>query len=180
MLPVLQPGDIFCTRNPMWLGRAINAAQTVWASDNKSEFSHAGIITDPAGTTFEALWTVRSRNIFTDCAVERILIGRHDDMTKTLFTSAFGGVETYRGRWYPFHRLIFHMVPPLAKYISADNRYLVCSELTAKFLHGAGLVDFFLGKNPDHIADMIRRWKDWRIVYDGIMADDPDLLTERF
>jgi len=35
MIPELKPGGIFCTRNPMWLGRAINAAQKFWAREDK-------------------------------------------------------------------------------------------------------------------------------------------------
>ena len=176
MIPELKPGDIFCTRNPMWLGRAINAAQKFWSADNASEYSHAGIIIDTEGTTFEALWTVKSRNIFRDCADDQILIGRHRLMDHDAFQQGLAAVMDYQGHWYPFHRLFLHLFPPAAKYISAGSRYLVCSELTAKFLYhaGPGLVDFYRGKNPDHIADMIRRWKGWSVVYEGVLSAEPD------
>lgn len=176
-LPQLQPGDIFCTRNPMALGRAINFMQRFWAKDNASTYSHAGIIIDRQGTTFEALWTVTSRNIFEDIARDQILIGRHLDMKPYFFSSAMSAMQHYQGRWYPFHRLFLHLLPPLAKYVSAGSRYLVCSELVGKFLSLAGLIDFYKGKNPDDIADMIRLWRAWEIVYEGILADEPDLAT---
>jgi len=43
-LPLLRRGDIFCSANPMFLGRAINIVQTIWSPDHKSTYSHSGII----------------------------------------------------------------------------------------------------------------------------------------
>jgi hypothetical protein len=162
----LLPGDIFLTRNPMWLGRTINAVQAFWAADNRSEYSHAGIILNKNGKTFEALWTVRSQNLQTGYASMRVLIGRHELMNVGRFVRGMSRISGLEGKWYPFHRLFFHLFPPAAKYVSTGS-FLVCSELTGKFLWGAGLVDFYKGKNPDHLADMVRRHKGWQIVFEG-------------
>lgn len=165
----LKAGDIFLTRNPMWLGRAINTVQAFWASDNKSEYSHAGIILDRKGTTLEALWTVRSQNIYEAYDGTKVLIGRHEQMNPERFERGFKAVSGHQGQRYPFHRLAFHLLPPLAKYISS-GRFLVCSEHAGKFFWGAGLIGFYKGRNPDHLADMVRRWKAWEIVYEELIG----------
>ena len=167
-LPPLMPGDIFCSRNPMWLGRAINGIQRFWDVDNRSKYGHAGIIIDPHGKTFEALWTVKCQNVWQAYNVPEksgLLIGRSADMTLSLFRAGWASVKKHEGNWYPFHRLLLHMLPPLSKYVST-GRYLVCSELTAKFLVGAKHLDFYKGVNPDYLAGIIRRWENWDIVYE--------------
>lgn len=164
----VRPGDIFCTRNPMWLGRAINAVQKFWSSDNESVYSHSGIIIDTAGTTLESLWTIREQNIEDAYSGSGVIIGRHKLMTRKAFEEGLKCVMKHKGQIYPFHRLIFHLFPPAAKYISTGG-FPVCSELACKFLAAAGLLNSWKGKNPDHVADMIRRWRMWDIVFEGIL-----------
>jgi len=81
----LQPGDVFCTRNPMALGRVICFVQKIHASDNQAEYSHSGVILDKGGTTFEALWTNKRQNLFRAYQGKKVLIGRHDKMTQKRF-----------------------------------------------------------------------------------------------
>lgn len=161
----LKTGDIFCTRNPMWLGRAINAVQRFHAIDNESTYSHAGIITDATGATFESLWTIRHSHLI-EYENVGVLIGRHVSMSPSIARAALKQIAVYDGRIYPFHRLIFHLIPPAAKYISS-GRFLVCSELAARFLWLCGLKPYWKGVNPDHIADWIRKYRDFEIVYEG-------------
>jgi len=163
----LKQGDIFVTRNPMALGRAINFVQKIWSFDNESTYSHAGIIISPYGDTLESLSTIKSQKIAQSYAGKNILIGRHIDMTYKNFLTGFRSVRKLRGSWYPFHRLPLFIIPPLAKYVHT-GRFLVCSELVDKFLWNAGVAQaFYKGRNPDHIADMIKRWKGWATVFEG-------------
>jgi hypothetical protein len=159
--PLLQAGDIFLTRNPMWLGRAICAAEAFWAKDGKAVYSHAGIIVDPAGTTFEAQWTVCKRNVWTEFEGDRLLIARHKQMIPALFEEAFAKIAHYEGGWYPIHRLPMHLFPPLAR---LSVGFAVCSELTAEFLFYAGLMEYWKGVNPDDLHDLVRHWQDWSVV----------------
>lgn len=163
----LMPGDVFCSVNPMWLGKAINAVQRFWDVDNRSHYGHAGLITDTAGATLEALWTVKRQNVWSAYNDTKggLLIGRCRDMTVDRCNKGMAAVEPFVGRRYPFHRLILHLLPPLSKYIST-GRFLVCSEQVAFFLVAAGRLDFYKGVNPDYIAGMIRRWDSWDIVYE--------------
>ena len=46
-----------------------------------------------------------------------IIIGRAHFMTRKKFEAGLAEVMPFRGRIYPFHRLILHLIPPLAKYI---------------------------------------------------------------
>jgi hypothetical protein len=165
----LRPGDIFCSSNPQGLGKAIRIVQIIWRPDSEGRYGHAGIVTDAAGTTFEALWTIRSRSLFRDLAGERVLIGRHDAMSQRLFQATWPQMTKYRGKKYPAYRLPLFMLPPLAKlHIFRPG---VCSELTALFLYQAGLMSYWSGVMPDGIADMIRRWRGWQTIFEGRMPE---------
>lgn len=163
---VLMPGDIFCTANPMWLGKAINAAQRFFDPDNEAKYSHSGIITERDGSTFEALWSAKKSSL-QQYAGKQIIIGRNEKMTEMAFAVAHAEILKHKGQWYPFHRLFFFLIPPLAKYVHLLDRP-VCSELAAKFLCHAGILKRWAGKNPDYIADMMTLWQEWTIVYEGI------------
>lgn len=164
---MLKPGDIFLTRNPMWMGRVINAVQKFTSKDGKSKYSHAGIITSIQGMTFEALWINKSQSLFKAYAGKEILIARHTNMTADRYLKGWNGVKHHMGKIYAGHRLLFFLIcPPLAKYFSLGLG--VCSELTMKFLFRAGLADAWKGWNPDDIHDMISHWKQWEIIFEGI------------
>lgn len=168
----LKTGMPFCTANPMALGRAIDAAEKFWSADNEAEYSHAGIIVDASGKTFESLWTIRYNHL-SAYADEKILIGELTEESGVGELSRLHALNAviaeHQGQIYPFWRLPLQLLPPLAKYIST-GRFPVCSELTAEYLKLAGLsgVGRWQGKNPDHIADWIRRWRSFRVVYEGL------------
>lgn len=167
----LKRGDIFCTRNPMWLGRAICWAEKIHSVDNQAEYSHAGIITSNEGHTFESLWTIRYNHL-DEYKGEKVLIGRairptaeqHDQAIKAV-------VQEHQFMMYPGWRLIFHLMGPVvAKYISS-GKFPVCSELTVKKEIKTGVTAWgsrWQGQNPDHVADAIRKWDAYDIVYEGI------------
>jgi hypothetical protein len=161
----LHYGDIFCTKNPENLGKMICAVEKFWDIDNKAEYSHSGIIVDP-GTfrTFEARWKIGYYDL-ADFKGEKILIGRHVAMTPFLHHKAIQKIDRRAGKNYPLHRLIFHLFPPLAKYINFDHG--VCSEVTAEYLCAIKFLSTWKGRNPAHIENMIRYYKDWSTVYEG-------------
>jgi len=165
----LRPGDIFVARNPMMLGRIINAIQKFWAKDNQSKYSHSGIILSKDGETFEALWTNKRQNLFSAYAGKNILIGRHIDMNQTAFIKGWSGVKHHEGKLYAGHRLLFFLFPPLAKYLNFGLG--VCSELTAKFLFKAGLWTNWKGLNPDDIADRIHHWRGFKVIFEGVLQN---------
>jgi hypothetical protein len=165
----LQPGDIFCTSNPMALGILIRWVQTFNSVDNSAFVSHAGVIMGPRGRTYEAVWTVTSRNLYEHYAGEHALIGRHRGMTRQAYRQGIKRImDKHGGGVYPFLRLpLIGLFPRLSKYIYWGRP--VCSELAFKFLKEAGIITYWRGVTPDHIADAIRRWREFQIVYDGIV-----------
>jgi len=167
MLPVVNPGDIFVSRNPMFLGRAINTVQKFHSKDKESTYSHSGIIIDERGTTFEALWTNRKQNLFEAYKGKRVLIGRHKDMCPAIAAVGWACVKKYEGKAYAGWRLPLFFIPFAAKFVNTGNG--VCSELTMKYLKHCRLAPAYQGWNPDDIADMIRRWKEYEIIYEGIL-----------
>ena len=162
----LKKGDFFLSRNPMMLGRVINLNQKFWSKDNKSKYSHAGIILDEYGTTLESLWTVKSQNLFEGYKDTEILIARHDQMNVETFKKGYDGIKHHIGQWYPGYRLPLMIFPPLAKYIHFGR--VVCSELDYKFGTKAGLFNHkWYGKTPDDVHDMIKYERDWNIIFEG-------------
>ena len=183
----LKRGDIFCSRNPMALGRAINFIQKIHAKDNQSEYSHAGIIVVGGELrecgTFEALWTNKQQNFLKAYRGKKVLIGRHKGMTLPLFSKGWNGIKKHEGKWYAGHRLFFFFIPFVAKYISLGLG--VCSELVGKFISKSGVNAtsselvakfretgesfYWRGLNPDDIADMIHKWKDYDVIFEGVL-----------
>lgn len=172
MAPVkVKRGDVFGCSNPMWLGRGINTIQKIWSDDGCSQYSHSGIIIDPDGTTFEALWTVTSKNIFAEHTGDNVIIARlvHPVNGKFDIETALKRImQEHKGQWYPGWRLFMHMIPPLAK-IALFER-LVCSEVTAKYEWLAGARHSqYKGTNPDTLADEWRRWKNYEVIFEGAL-----------
>ena len=165
---IVEKGDCFCSRNPMMLGRAINFVQKIHAKDNQSEYSHSGIIVEGGESpiSFEALWTNKRQNFYKAYKGKKVLIGRHKDMTSEIFDAGWSGVKKHEGKWYAGYRLPLFFVPFLAKQSFGLG---VCSELTMKFLFKAGLVPAWKGWNPDDVADMIHNYKDWEVIFEGVL-----------
>jgi hypothetical protein len=173
-------GDVFCTENPFFMGRAICAMERFWDLDKKAEFSHSFFtISDKTGR--EVLWTKRDRDFREHYRGSKILIGRHKDMTPLKASKGIMALEKfmpeYYSKWhflkrhYPWWRIVLHIIPPLAKYISTGN-YMVCSEYTKRFIDETGVnggygYNFWKGANPGTIENMIYNWKRWEVVFYG-------------
>ena len=161
----LTHGDVFLSKNPMWLGKVINFIQRIWSKDSHSIYSHAGVILDESGRTFESLWTVKSQNLFKAYAGQEVLIARHKDMNPKRVFVALKYIHNIHDKdFYPFYRLFFHLLPPLAK-ISTGS--VVCSELVALFLEKCGLMGWHNGCNPDNLHDMVKFHKGWSVIFEG-------------
>jgi len=163
----IKPGDIFCVNSGSVLAKTINLAQRIWDLDDSAEYNHAGIILNRAGMTVEALWSIRANDLFENYTGKKIIIGRHDAMDREKYMAGAHAIKCHIGKPYPAYRLILHLLPPLAKYFSIGN--VVCSELTAQFLVGAGLFHYYKGVTPNFLADMIINWKGWSVIYQGVL-----------
>ena len=174
--PILCPGDEFATKNPMALGFAINIFQKAGAADNESTYTHTGILIDHAGATLEALWTVKSQNLWEAYRGEKVLVVRNLSMTLPVAVAGFAKIKRHLGQWYPAHRLLLHFLH-LAKWIHWDR--IVCSELTAKFEAGcaeylgldkaAGFLRNYYGVNPDDLTDRWRISRYYTTVFEGVV-----------
>jgi len=159
----LQPGMVFVVKTGRVVSNIINFCQKVKAVDNKSFYTHAGIIVGSYGKTFEALAKVGYGHIdhHKGCP---ILIVKHNGMTEELFKTAFDELKYLDGSMYPVPRLFLHLLG-LAKFI--HWKYPVCSELVAKLEHEAGLRRNWWGINPDNLADEWLISKHYTIIYQG-------------
>lgn len=174
-LPALHPGDVLCVAGGMAVVSAgIRLVERFWSKDSEAAYGHSAIVGTAGGTLLDTLWSVRWTHI-SRYAGQPMIIARP---TKTLrgivitdaakacalkMVSADG-----HGRHYPVHRLILHLVPPLAKYWS-NGRQMVCSERTARYLCLIGAMDEpWAGITPDDLADRFRRWHNFTVIFEGI------------
>ena len=172
--PRLQAGDVFCVTTAGPLSLVIRAIERFWSEDNSAEFGHAGIITGEHGATFEALARVRHASI-ERYKGKHVLIARPMRSTDGAVIMRAGKIKAikqlaneYEGRWYPFWRIFLNRIPPLAKYSSLSGRFLVCSEILAKYENLIGTRQgTFTGVNPDDLADGWRSDKNYIIVHDN-------------
>ena len=167
----LKKGDIFVTRfQSGLLGKGISWFERFWASDDEAKFSHAGFLIDPKGETFEALTKIKRWHLahYNNASVR---VGRHVKMDDNLFECGWLNVKSEEGDTYPYWRLLLHMFPPLARRV-ATGEFMVCSELTAKFLMESVGFPQWKGVNPDYLADAILRWDIFDVVADGVLGRD--------
>lgn len=174
--PTLCPGDEFATKNPMALGFAINFVQKVKSVDNESEYTHTGIITDSSGATLEALWSVKSQNLWEAYRGQKMLIVRNIKMKDPVVAAGLAKISEHVGQWYPVPRLLLHLIG-LGKWIHWDR--VVCSELTAKFETGcaeylgpdraSGFMRNHYGVNPDNLVDRWKISRYYQMIFEGIV-----------
>lgn len=172
MTPItLKPGDLFGTRNPMLLGRLINAVQFVWSADSKSVYSHSGIIETTNGDTYEALWKIRAGSLHKYIGVQTV-IARYEPLKYELFQAAMLKLRLrHDNQIYPAWRIPLHIIPPLAKFLTFKGSRVVCSELVAELEFYLGLRHGqFVGTNPDKLSDEWHRWGEWIIVGEGVLC----------
>lgn len=162
----LKAGDVVCTRNPMWLGRAITAAEKFWSTDCEAKYSHALVMLN-ATNTFEALWTNRSQDFFRAYAGENVLIARPIAPADLQIQIALNKIyHDHAGKMYPFWRLFAFLLPPLAKINFSDRP--VCSEMVAEYLQLVSVRPHpWKGVNPDTLADEFRDGRAYEVIFEG-------------
>ena len=171
-LPIILPGDVFGTRNPQSLGRAIICVEAWKAEALCAEYSHAGIILNSAGATFEAVWHIETQNIFEAYKGQRVIIARWHGMCPDAFAKGWSAVKDEAGMTYPYCRLALHLLG-LAKWIHF-GKGTVCSELAEKFLINAGYTMGLAGRNwwglsPQELVDEWRISNYINVIYEGII-----------
>ena len=164
----IREGDVFCTSfSGTVIAKAINAVQKFWAKDFSSEYSHSGIFVSKCGQTFEALWTYKSQDFFKAYEGSKVIVARPLISMKAKYAIR-NLMDEYQGKLYPLWRLPMHTFPPLSRIHLMDRP--VCSELTALYLHRIGVRDYPpYGTNPDTLADEWRKWRDYQIIFEGVL-----------
>lgn len=172
----VQTGDTFCSASPWIIGRWIVAVSAWWLSaDAHAVYGHSGIITSNDGDTIEALWRVRSRNIYEAFSGQQIVIARPLKDLEGFYVTAIDKSEAvkqiimdHHKTLYPWWRIPLNLIPPLARKF-ATKKYVVCSEMTAKFAWLIGVRhNQYPGTTPDQLSDEFHRWKQqYEIIYEG-------------
>jgi hypothetical protein len=172
---MIQAGDVVCTtysmdsENPnllQWLlSLGIRQVQCFNDIDGKAFYTHTFFMVDHC-TTFEALWTYKNQNLYERYAGQQILIGRPKELKKSDFYLAYYYLyRKYNGQRYPALKLpLFLLCPRLLKYLPGKP---VCSEKVLKMLYLTKITDHWRGGTPSYVADMIRNWRSFDIIYEG-------------
>jgi len=163
-------GDIGLTFNPdqRIIGKVILHHQNWIAPDRKSGFSHALLVINKNGATFESgiklkgksFHRIGSQDLFKAYDGYKMMVIRHEEMTDKKFIEVFPKFsEEYNEMIYPYWRLPLYFIPPIARRFNVIHP-VVCSELVAKFYtlikdkDGKPFMRFHLGVYPDYLADM--------------------------
>jgi hypothetical protein len=162
---ILQAGDEFVVKGNANISYLIRIAGRFWATDGECTYTHAGIITDEKGNTFESLSRIDHYNLeqYRGC---QILIVRHKEMTRNKDFDGWKAIKHLDGKVYPYWRLGLHLLH-LARFLNRSG-IPVCSELVGMFENGAGLRKIFWGLTPDNLADEWKISKYYDIIYEGI------------
>ena len=171
MKPKVKHCDFFGTVNPAsGLRIPINAVQKWNSKDKQSVYSHSGIIMNPDGDIIEALWEVEANNLFTRYAGCPVIIARYVGLTDLAWEDAALKLMDKIGQNYPWWRLGLFLYPPVARRLNLSNKE-VCSELVAKVEWWIGARhECWAGTCPDTLADEWHRWRDFEVVFEGVLA----------
>jgi hypothetical protein len=162
-----QSGDIFLAQSKTLLDPVINWVQHFWAKDDESVYGHAGLILDEAGNTFDALWSVGSTCFYERYKGCRVLVARYTELTPEKLQTGLSRVLNHDGEWFPIYRLPLAALH-IAKFIHWNN--VVCSELVAKFLNAIGTRHHhWFGTNVDDLHEELVNYKQYKIVFEGVM-----------
>lgn len=177
----LLPGDVACVQGTGILFRAIRLIQYIHSRDNESTYGHSFVVLDGSGDLLDTRWRV-GRTHISRYAGQRMIIARplgallHNGAMEPISESArmlgLTAIEVAcSGKWYPVHRLLFHLIPPVAKFIHAGP-WQVCSERVAGYLRTIGARPLPIGgTTPDMLADEWRRWRNFQIIYEGVWGE---------
>lgn len=175
-LPELKHGDIFVVYGTSLISKLIKWYEKLTSQDNKAKASHAGIILNPSGVTFEAQADGIKRDLIQHYKGQHIVIFRHKEMNIERFWHGFDAIKKYEKNIYPYWRLLVHSIPVISKLNLLGIP--VCSELVTEFLYKSFcnhkevndlMMRFqnYWGWTPDELEDDLRIAKDFDIIFNG-------------
>ncbi|HDZ25364.1 hypothetical protein LCGC14_0359090 [marine sediment metagenome] len=164
---MIKCGDIFLVKGTGWIGRVINFWQSLNSLDNKSKYSHTGIILNEQGKTIEALWTGIKYGDLHNYLGQEVLIVRYNKMDPEIRDAALAKIRELKGKPYPYWRLILHTSSIMRKW--SGLKIPVCSEIVKYFMRMIRNSDeSWWGYNPDRLHDDFKIDKDFDPhVYEG-------------
>ena len=178
----LKSGDIFVSRShSRLLDFFITRAQKAIAFDSLSFFTHAGIIVNKEGKTFESGIKIEGlsgfrigyQNLYENYEGVSVRVLRHREMTPDRFQYAFAPLSrTYNRKPYPIWRLPFFLVPSVARKLKLTSLG-VCSEIAAKLLYNLNLIPQWRSVFPDMLSDWGHSvWgkKGFTIIWEGTIG----------
>ena len=157
------PGDVFLTRSPTWLGRAIRA-MTRSKDEPPTRVNHVGMFVSAArlrgATSIEALWHVRIGRFWRYYAgnSSKVAIYRHPDLDYDVRLAIADDAMRAAGSRYATWKIAFHAVG-LGGLLRYGGRVICSSLVGGSYARRAGYR--FRGKRgqtitPDDIDDDVR------------------------
>lgn len=176
----IEPGDVFTVKTTGILGGGVDLFQKLNSSDGEGGYRHGGILLNDRGDTFEALLRIGKNNISKRVGLPVLIarpVGTDINNLPIILAKKLSVLDAvikyYEGSIYPFWRLPLHIIPPLARQISYKGKFVVCSELVAAFEYQIGARHSqFTGTTPDQLSDEWHRWKNFNIIFEGILKQE--------
>lgn len=167
----LKPGDIILFAGRSFRAKVINFFQSLFAKSGRSIYNHAALVTSAEGDILHATrWRIKHTSLRKRYRRSQVMILRWRHLTLDRLRRGMAEVGPMLGRPFAFWRQLLHAVRLGWLFY---GKYVVCSELVAKFLSAAGararhwagtnvndLYEEFTG-NPSH----------YQVVYQGRLMD---------
>lgn len=178
--PLLQPGDVFCTRGESLLSKLIRAC-TRSRGEPETRVNHVGIVVK-AGTlktavVVEALITVQQHTLWSQYGPpcpDQVVIYRPQGLFPVELQHMAAKAMSYVGRKYGWGKLVTHFLDwccggiYLFRRINHSDRYPICTWLLEEAAEEARL-DFGVPKGstqPDDVDDYcIQHDEDWKCIF---------------
>lgn len=167
----LRPGDIMLFAGRSFRSQIINFFQSLFARDWKSKYNHAALVASEDGDIFHATrWRIKYTSLRHRYRRSRVIIFRWRGMTHKRFRQGFAEIAAMEGRPFAFWRQLLHAVRLGWLFY---GKYMVCSELVARFLQAAGArQDHWAGVNVRDLYDeLVDHPEQYDVIYQGPLLE---------
>lgn len=165
---ILQPADIVLTRGDGLFSRLIRTGSRTWG-ESRTQVNHVGAVVFPGGIhtaeIIEALSRVQRHALWDQYgppARDQVAVFRPDCLSSSERSAVVRHLLDYEGRVYGWGKIASHLVDwclggaYLARRLTNDDRYPICSWVVAQAYHRGAGVTFGVAPGaaqPDDIWD---------------------------
>lgn len=167
----LRPGDIILFAGRSFRAKLVNFFQSLYAKRGVSSYNHAAVVASGDGDILHATrWRIKHTSLKRRYRNSQVMVVRWRGMTPERFHSGLTEVKAMLGRPFAFWRQLLHAIRLGGLFYS---KYVVCSELVAKFLIAAGAWPrHWAGVNVNDLyEEFMENSTQYQVVFQGRLKD---------